>query len=60
MDLENRNKDKGKTYPENRNTRDSENIKEGLRDLKRTENAFVILGCLLQLDFNGKLPVYLW
>ena len=32
--------------------------KTATRDLKRTENAFVILGCLLQLDLNGKLPVY--
>ena len=37
---------------------DSENIKEGSRDLKRTEDALVILGCLLQLDLNGTLPVY--
>ena len=47
----------GRTYPKNCNTWDIENIKEGSRDLKRTENALVILGCLLQLNF-GKLPVY--
>ena len=35
------------------NTWENENIKKGPRDLKRTENALVILGCLLQLDLRG-------
>ena len=45
-------------HTENHNTWDSENIKEASRDLKRIDNSLVTLGCLLQLDLNGKLPGY--
>ena len=63
MDWENWNKDKGRKYPENCNTWDSENIKKVLETWGELTMPLWcldawMLGCLLQLDLNGKLSVY--